>query len=64
MLPSEYKLLKVSESLADNEINILMITTSEIKVTCVIARDQVETAVRALHDSFELAGNEVEAESA
>ena len=45
------------ESLKDANVNVQMITTSEIKVTCVIERDQVETAVRALHNSFELAGN-------
>ena len=52
------------ESLKAANVNIQMITTSEIKVTCVIEREQVETAVRALHDSFELAGAKVAAESA
>jgi hypothetical protein len=31
-----------------------MITTSEIRITTMIAEDQVETAVRALHAAFEL----------
>ena len=52
------------ESLKAANVNIQMITTSEIKVTCVIDRKQVEAAVRALHDSFELAGTKVAAESA
>ena len=31
-----------------------MISTSPIKVSCVIAKDRVEEAVRALHDAFGL----------
>jgi aspartate kinase len=42
--------------LADEQINIEMISTSPIKISCVIARGQVERAVRALHDAFELSG--------
>ena len=45
---------KMFESLADNEINILMITTSEIKISVVIRKDLQERAVNALHDAFEL----------
>ena len=45
---------KMFESLADNEINILMITTSEIKVSVVIKKDLQNKAVNALHDTFEL----------
>jgi aspartate kinase len=40
--------------LADNNINIEMISTSEIRITCLVARHNVEKAVRALHHSFEL----------
>ena len=40
--------------LAENGINIEMITTSEVKITCIIRRDLVEKAVRALHDGFKL----------
>lgn len=43
------------EAMADGEINIEMISTSEIKVSCVIAREDVERAVRLLHDRFRLA---------
>ena len=35
-------------------INIEIISTSEIRITCMIAEDQVETAVRALHKAFAL----------
>jgi len=45
---------KMFESLADNEINILMITTSEIKISVVIKKDLQNKAVNALHDTFEL----------
>jgi aspartate kinase len=47
---------KVFRVLADEGINIEMISTSPIKISCVIARDQVERAVRALHEAFELSG--------
>lgn len=40
--------------LAENNINIEMITTSEIKITCIIRRELVEKAVRALHEGFNL----------
>ena len=45
------KLFKV---LADHGINILMISTSEIKVSVVIDKNKAEDAVQALHDAFEL----------
>ena len=37
-------------------INIELITTSEIRITCLIEESQVPTAVRALHKAFELEG--------
>lgn len=40
--------------LAANHINIEMISTSEIKISCLVAEDQGERAVRAIHDSFQL----------
>ena len=40
--------------LAREGINILMISTSEIKVSCVIEEKYTELAVRALHDAFEM----------
>ncbi|MGB1749423.1 MAG: aspartate kinase [Dehalococcoidia bacterium] len=35
-------------------VNIDMITTSEIRITTIIEKDQLQTAVQALHDAFEL----------
>ena len=40
--------------LADGGINIDMITTSEIRISCIISRDQAHDAVRLLHRGFEL----------
>lgn len=45
---------KMFATFAEAGINIQMISTSEILVTCIIARDRVEDAVRALHQAFEL----------
>jgi aspartate kinase len=42
-------------ALADAGVNIEMISTSEVRITAIVAEDDVETAVRALHDAFELA---------
>jgi aspartate kinase len=42
------------QALADVSINILMITTSEIKISVVIDEKFLELAVRSLHDSFDL----------
>jgi aspartate kinase len=41
-------------ALAEAGINIEMISTSEIRITCLVARDQVERGVRILHKAFEL----------
>jgi aspartate kinase len=41
-------------ALADAGVNIEMISTSEIRITTIIAEDALETALRALHDAFEL----------
>jgi aspartate kinase len=43
------------ETLADAGINIEMISTSSIRITCVVRADRVEEAVRILHAAFELA---------
>ena len=48
---------KMFQALADHEINILMITTSEIKISVVIQKDLMEKAVNALHDTFQLDKN-------
>ena len=41
-------------ALAKEGINIMMISTSEIKISCVIESKYTELAVRALHDAFQL----------
>jgi aspartate kinase len=41
-------------ALADAGINIEMISTSEIRITCIIAEDDIETAARVLHAAFQL----------
>jgi len=45
---------RMFSTLARAGVNIDMITTSEIRITTIIERDQVQNAVRALHDAFEL----------
>ncbi|HDL09954.1 MAG TPA: aspartate kinase, partial [Candidatus Omnitrophica bacterium] len=45
---------KMFKALADNKINIEMISTSEIKISCVIRARHAEKAVKALHKAFEL----------
>jgi aspartate kinase len=47
---------KVFQTLGQRGINIEIITTSPIKISCVIRADRVPDAVRALHDAFELGG--------
>jgi aspartate kinase len=45
---------KMFQVLAENDINIEMISTSSIKVSCVIRKSQVQTAVQALHRAFKM----------
>ncbi|MGZ4727259.1 MAG: aspartate kinase [Acidimicrobiales bacterium] len=45
----------VFETLAAAGINIEMISTSAIRISCVVRQDRVEEAVQVLHDAFELA---------
>ena len=45
---------KTFKALADESINIQIITTSEIKISVVIEEKYLELAVRALHSAFEL----------
>jgi aspartate kinase len=47
---------KVFTTLGENEINIEMISTSPIRISCVVQGDRVPEAVRALHAAFELSG--------
>ncbi len=54
---------KVFETLGEQEINIEMISTSPIKISCVIGADRVPDAVRALHEAFDLGRDAVAVES-
>jgi aspartate kinase len=45
---------RMFRALYEHGINIQLITTSEIRITCIIAEDKVKDAVRALHQAFEL----------
>ena len=45
---------KMFQALAQSEINISMITTSEIKISVVIKKSEMTKAVAALHDAFDL----------
>ena len=48
---------KMFTVLADEGINIMMISTSEIKISCVMDAKYAELGVRVLHDAFELGEN-------
>jgi len=50
---------KMFKALAEEGINIMMISTSEIKVSCVIESKYTELAVRVLHEAFDLGGDTV-----
>jgi aspartate kinase len=45
---------KMFETLAEENINIVMISTSEIKISCIIEEKYTELAVRVLHSAFGL----------
>lgn len=45
---------RMFRTLCDQDINIQLITTSEIRITCIIAEDRIKDAVQALHRAFEL----------
>jgi aspartate kinase len=49
---------KMFTALASENINILMISTSEIRISCIIEEKYTELAVRVLHTAFELDRNE------
>ena len=53
---------KVFSVLAGEGVNIDMISTSPIKISCVIRSDAVPDAVRALHEAFELGATGVQQE--
>ena len=45
---------KMFRALADAKVNIQNITTSEIKISCIISKDHGAAALQAVHDAFEL----------
>jgi aspartate kinase len=45
---------KMFRVLADNDVNIEMISTSTIRISVVVERSKLETAIRALHSAFDL----------
>jgi aspartate kinase len=49
---------RMFDTLSTEGINIQLITTSEIRITCIIDEDRVKDAVRALHRAFELEAEE------
>lgn len=53
---------KMFSTLAKENINILMISTSEIKISCVIEPKYTELAVRVLHDAFNLGAEDIKEE--
>ncbi|NOS35997.1 MAG: aspartate kinase [Deltaproteobacteria bacterium] len=54
---------KTFDTLAAEGINIQIISTSEIKISCVIDEKYTELAVRVLHDAFELGETEISEET-
>ena len=48
---------RMFRALADANINIEMIATSEIKVSCVVHQDHAEQALKIIHQEFNLAGD-------
>ncbi len=47
------------DALAKEGINILMIATSEIKISCVVAQEDGVRALQVIHSAFELGGQEL-----
>jgi aspartate kinase len=50
---------KFFEALAQEQINIQMIATSEIKISCVVAQEDGIKALKAVHAAFKLAGTDI-----
>ena len=46
---------RMFRALFEAGINIEMVTTSEVRITCIVEADRVPEAVRALHHAFNLA---------
>lgn len=54
---------KMFRILADHDVNIEMISTSPIRISCVVRGEDVTAAVRGLHDGFSLGQDEESAEN-
>jgi aspartate kinase len=52
---------KFFSAIADAGVNIEMISTSEIRISVVVAQDDIDTAVAAAHNAFDLDSEQVEA---
>ncbi len=48
---------RMFKALADDKINVELISTSEIRITCIIDKEKVPQAVQALHKAFDLEVN-------
>lgn len=55
---------RMFSALYEQGINIQLITTSEIRITCIIGEDRVKDAVRSLHTAFEVEFREQQAAGA
>lgn len=55
MITSPGVAAKMFTILAENNVNLKMISTSEIKVSCIVDADEADRSVRLLHDHFNLA---------
>ena len=49
---------RMFQALANEGINIDLISTSEVRIACIIRKDQLQAAVRAVHREFDLANLE------
>ena len=45
---------RMFKTLADENINVELISSSEVRIACIIQRDKLETAIRAVHAAFDL----------
>ena len=50
---------KMFKTLADNNINIKMIATSEIKISCIVDAKDAKKSVESLHTAFHLESDEI-----
>ena len=52
---------KFFQALSDEDINVLMISTSEIRIAALVPLDQLNDAVKALHTAYSLDADQIEA---